>query len=113
MLKHSETPSEIFNITNIEPVLPPKENADYTPNCVITPMFNFIDTHQSPVYIEVLENKCDIQSIKQKIKRSITYCESRKYKRNTYKSFFMNRESTAFISLKFSVTNIPISTIYD
>ena len=112
MLKQSETPAEIFNVTNIEPVLPSKENSDCTPNCVLTPLFNFIDTPQSPTFIEVLENKCDIQSIKQKIKRSITYCESRKYKRNSYKTFFMNRESTAFISLRFSVTNVPISTVY-
>ena len=112
MLKQSETPAEIFNITNIEPVLPSKENSDCTPNCVLTPLFNFLDTPQSTTFIEVLENKCDIQSIKQKIKRTITYCESRKYKRNAYKTFFMNRESTAFISLRFSVTNIPISTVY-
>ncbi len=113
MLKESEIPSEIFNIINMEPVLPSKENADHTANCVVTPLFNFKETHNYPTLIEVFKNKHDIQFLKQKFKRNIIYCKSQTYKRNACKTFFMHRESTAFISLKFSVTNIPISNIYN
>jgi len=114
MLKQVETPVEIFNIANIEPVLPSKEDnsINSVPNCVITPLFNFIEPPSQPAVIEIIKHKTDISTIKRRVKRDITYCDTRKYKYTSYIKYLMNRESTAFIGINFTLSNIPISKIY-